>query len=404
MKPQFIVPFSPPYLHNDALAEIQEVLESGWITTGKKTKDLEAHIAAFVGVKKALCLNSATAGMEIMLKWFGVGEGDEVILPAYTYCATANVVLHCGATPIMADIETDDYCISAREIERLISAKTKVIMPVDIAGMPCDYSAIRAILADKRGLFSPKNDIQKALGRCLLLTDAAHSLGAMYEGKSAALATDIAVYSLHAVKNLTTAEGGAIAFNLPDSFDIAALYKEMNTFSLHGQSKDAFAKQDTTAWEYDVEVAGYKCNLPDILAAVGLAGIKDYEKVLAKRKEICAAYTAAFSQNPRLECPIFEKGEKISAYHLYMLRVKGISRRERDALMERIFEIGVSVNVHYKPLPLLSLYRNLGYEMADYPVAADCFEREITLPLFYGMTDEQVEIVIEAVNRVLATI
>ena len=399
--PKYIVPFSPPYLHPDALAEVKEVLESGWITTGQKTKALEVHIANFVGIKKVLCLNSATAGMEMMLRWFGVGEGDEVIVPAYTYCATANVVLHCGATPVMADIQADDFCISPQEIERLISPRTKVIMPVDIGGMSCDYAEILAVLEAKKSLFSPNNVQQKQLGRCLILTDAAHSLGAMYQGKPAAQATDIAVFSLHAVKNLTTAEGGAIAFNLPQSFDIEALYQEMNTFSLHGQSKDAFSKQHTTAWEYDVAVAGFKCNLPDILAAVGLAGIKDYAQVLERRKAICAAYTAAFSQNPRLACPIFEKGEKISAYHLYPLRIKGISRQERDAYIQRIFEMGVSVNVHYKPLPLLSLYKNLGYKMEDYPISAESFEREITLPLFYGMTDEQVEIVIEAIQFIL---
>lgn len=398
-KPKYIVPFSPPYLHPDAWTEVKEVLESGWITTGKKTKTLEAHIADFVGLKKVLCLNSATAGMEMMLRWFGVGEGDEVIVPAYTYCATANVVLHCGATPIMADIDEADFCISPAAIAKLISPRTKVIMPVDIGGMPCDYDAIRAVLEENQHLFSANNEIQSKLGRCLILTDAAHSLGATYKDKPAGQATDIAVYSLHAVKNLTTAEGGAIAFNLPEQFDAENLYKELNIFSLHGQSKDAFSKFNSTDWEYDVAVAGFKCNLPDVLAAIGLAGIKDYEEVLKARKAICEAYTHAFSQIPHLICPCFERGEKVSAYHLYMLRIKGISRKERDIFIERLFEMGISVNVHYKPLPLLSLYKGLGYKIGEYPIAEDCFEREITLPLFYGMTDEQVEMVIEAVKQ-----
>ncbi len=390
------VPFSPPYLHPEVLDAVREVLESGWITTGKKTKELEEKLREYTGTQKVLCLNSATAGMELMLRWWGVGPGDEVIVPAYTYCATANVVIHCGATPIMADIKPDDFTISPEEIEKKITAKTKAIITVDIGGIPCDYREIMNLLNAKRSLFQPQNQNQKTLGRILLMADAAHSLGALYLQKPAVHSTDISVYSFHAVKNLTTAEGGAIALNLPNPFSNEEIYRYLYTFSLHGQSKDALAKLQLNAWEYDVMDAGYKCNMPDLLAAIGLIGIKEYDKVLAARKKVFDFYSSFLSKYEEFELPVYETPEKTSSYHLYLLRIKGIQRAERDQIIERISKKSVAVNVHYKPLALLSFYQNLGYSMGDYPVSADSFEREITLPVFYGITEEQMQWVVDS--------
>ncbi|MBX7242503.1 MAG: DegT/DnrJ/EryC1/StrS family aminotransferase [Bacteroidia bacterium] len=390
------VPFSPPYLHPEVLDAVREVLESGWITTGKKTKELEEKLREYTCAKKVLCLNSATAGMELMLRWWGVGPGDEVIIPAYTYCATANVVMHCGAKPVMADIRPGDFTISPEEIEKKITPRTKAIITVDLGGMPCDYREIMEILKAKKHLFQPRNENQENLGRILLMADAAHSLGAVYLGKPAVFYTDVSVYSFHAVKNLTTAEGGAIALNLPDNFSHEEIYRFLYAFSLHGQSKDALAKLQLNAWEYDVTEAGFKCNMPDLLAAIGLIGIKDYEKVLAERKKVFDFYTAFLSQYKEMELPVYENNEKISSYHLYLLRIKGIRRAERDRIIENISLRGIAVNVHYKPLPLLSFYQNEGYSMADYPVSADCFEREITLPVFYGITGEQMKKVVDS--------
>ncbi|MFK8102884.1 MAG: DegT/DnrJ/EryC1/StrS family aminotransferase [Saprospiraceae bacterium] len=394
------IPFSPPHIDQAVIDEVIKTLQSGWITTGPRTKQLEKEVAKISHADKVMCVNSATAGMELMLRWLGVQPGDEVIVPAYTYCATANVVMHCGAKPIMVDIKADDFTINLEKIANAITEKTKAIMPVDLGGMPCDYQAIRALVNDPkvRAKFKPNTPNQEKLARIAIITDAAHSIGSQYQQRPAASYADASVFSFHAVKNLTTAEGGAISLHLPDVFDPEVVYKELYIQSLHGQTKDALAKFGKNAWEYDVTSPGYKYNMPDVLAAIGLVQIKRYEsETLPQRRSIFDAYTKALSAYDWAELPIYETEEKVSSYHLYLLRIKGISLAQRNAIIEAIFATGVSVNVHYKPLPLLSVYKNLGYEMSDYPVAQDCFHREISLPVFYDLNPAQVDRVIQSV-------
>ncbi len=394
-----VIPFSPPRIDEKIIAEVTEALRSGWITTGQRTKKLEQKVAEYVNVPKVVCLNSASAGLELVLRWFGVSEGDEVIVPAYTYCATANVVVHCGATPVMVDVNTD-FNINVENIRKAITPKTKVIIPVDIAGFPCDYDEINALVQDIniQKMFQPRTDEQKMLGRILVLSDAAHSVGAEYKGKRTGSLCDITVFSFHAVKNLTTAEGGAICLNLPEPFNHDEIYKTLCTKSLHGQNKDALAKTQLGNWRYDVTEAGYKCNMTDILAAIGLVEIERYnEDMLVKRKAIFDAYSEAFSKYDCFEIPVYETPDKTSSYHVYPLRIKGITEEKRDQLMQKIFEQEVTVNVHFIPLPMLTVYKNKGYKIADYPVTYDNYSREISLPVYYDLTDEQLAKVIESV-------
>ena len=402
-----MLPFSPPYIDDDAIAEVVAVLRSGWITSGPKMKALEAAVATYTGVPSVLCLNSATAGMELMLRWFGIGEGDEVIVPAYTYCATANVVLHCGATPVMVDM-LPDFTISPEAVRAAITPRTKAIMPVDIGGYPCHYDALRAIAEATRNTFTPANDVQAKLGRVLILADAAHSLGATYKGRAAALYADAATYSFHAVKNLTTAEGGAIALNLPthpDGFDHASVHKALYRTALHGQTKDAMAKtQGTNSWEYDVTEAGYKYNMPDILAAIGLSGLRSYPEALARRRIIFDRYSECFRAHAWAELPEYEDATRTSSYHLFLLSIRGCTLEQRNEIIRLIFEAGVSVNVHYKPLPVLSVYHERGYRIEDYPVSHDRWQREISLPVYYTLTDAQIEQVVAAVVQSTETV
>jgi dTDP-4-amino-4,6-dideoxygalactose transaminase len=338
-----------------------------------------------------------------MLRWFGVQEGDEVIVPAYTYCATANVVVHCGAKPIMADVNADDFNINIQNIEKAITEKTKVIIPVDFSGFPCDYDELEQLVKNEniKQKFTPRTPVQEKLGRILILSDAAHSVGAVYKGKRAGALTDISVFSFHAVKNLTTAEGGAICLNLPAPFNHEELYKQLRIKSLHGQTKDAFSKTQIGNWRYDVCEAGYKCNMTDILAAIGLVELERYENdMLVKRKHIFDAYTAAFSNDERFQVPVYETDTKISSYHVYPLRIKNITENERDAVIQQISMHNISVNVHFIPLPLLSFYKNCGYNIQDYPVAYDNYSREISLPVYYDLTDEQVERIVKVIKSV----
>lgn len=392
------VPFSPPHISQEAINEVVDTLKSGWITTGPKTKLFEKRLTAYCNNKSTLCVNSATFGLEHVLRWFGVGKGDEVIVPAYTYCATANVVVHTGATPVLADINEADFNIDPKEIERLITPKTKVIIPVDIAGLPADYNAIRKIAVDKSGLFSPANEVQKQLGRILILSDAAHSFGASYFGQKSGTLADISVFSFHAVKNLTTAEGGAIALNLPAPFDNEAIYQKLNTLSLHGQNKDALAKTGTSNWQYNVIDAGYKGNMTDIQAALGLIALKYYDnETLQRRKEICNKYSNAFSKYGIFNLPVLKDEHRETSYHAYLLRIKSINEKQRNKIMENIFAKDVAVNVHFQPLPLLSAYQQRGYQMTDFPVAYNNYSCEISLPVFQDLTCEQVNYVIETV-------
>ncbi|MEO5571664.1 MAG: DegT/DnrJ/EryC1/StrS family aminotransferase, partial [Bacteroidia bacterium] len=339
--------------------------------------------------------------------WFGVGEGDEVIVPAYTYSATANVVIHCGAKPVMVDVGKD-FNIDVKEIEKAITSKTKVIMPVDFAGMPCNYDAINELVrrTDVRKKFEPKNEIQQKLGRIMILADAAHSVGAIYKGKKTGSVTDVSCFSFHAVKNLTTAEGGCIALNFEKPFDNDELYKFLCIFILHGQNKDALSKMQKGNWKYDIIEAGYKCNMTDILAAIGLVEIERYDNdTLVKRKYVCDKYAEALSKKSWAEVPdgsrqsVVDSQQQniISSYHLFPLRIKGINEEQRDRIIAEIFNRDVSVNVHFMPLPMFSFYKNAGYKISDYPVAYDNYSREISLPVFYDLTDEQLRIVINAV-------
>ena len=394
-----VIPFSPPRIDEKIIAEVTEALRSGWITTGPRTKKLEQKVAEYVQVPKVVCLNSASAGLELALRWFGVSEGDEVIVPAYTYCATANVVVHCGATPVMVDVNPD-FNINVENIRKAITPKTKVIMPVDIAGFPCDYDEINALVQDTniQKMFQARTDEQKMLGRILVLSDAAHSVGAEYKGKRTGSLCDITVFSFHAVKNLTTAEGGAICLNLPEPFNHEEIYKTLCIKSLHGQSKDALAKTQLGNWRYDVTEAGFKCNMTDILAAIGLVELERYnDDMLVKRKAIFDAYSEAFAEYDCFEVPVYETPEKTSSYHVYPLRIKGITEEQRDQLMQKIFEQEVTVNVHFIPLPMLSVYKNKGYKIENYPVTYDNYSREISLPVYYDLTDEQLAKVIESV-------
>ena len=394
-----MIPFSPPRIDEATVAEVTAALTSGWITTGPRVKKLEDNLAAYCGLRNVLCVSSNSAGLELMLRWYGVGAGDEVIVPAYTYCATANVVVHCGAKPVLVDVD-DNFCIDIESVRRAITPRTKVIMPVDLGGLPCNYDELNALVRDPQVMaqFTPRTNEQRQLGRILVLADAAHSIGATYKSRHAGALTDLSVFSFHAVKNLTTAEGGAICLNLPAPFDNEQLYKRLRVMSLHGQSKDALAKTQIGGWRYDVTEAGYKCNMTDVLAAIGLVELQRYDtENLPKRKWIFDTYSAAFAKYPQFKVPVYETSEKTSSYHLYLLRINNITEEERDQIIQRITEQEVAVNVHYLPLPMLSFYKNEGYHIADYPVAYRNYACEITLPVYYDLTPEQVETVINAV-------
>ncbi|MGQ0829485.1 MAG: DegT/DnrJ/EryC1/StrS family aminotransferase [Bacteroidota bacterium] len=393
-----MIPFSPPHIDQKIIDEVTKVLQSGWITTGPKTKLFEKELTKYCGNKATLALNSATAGLEIMLRWFGVKEGDEVILPAYTYTATANVIIHCGATPVFVDVNATDFNISVANIEKAITSKTKVIMPVDFAGYACDYDEINTLVIKHKKKFNPRTEEQKKLGRVLILSDSAHSVGAWYKGKRTGSLTDVSVFSFHAVKNLTTAEGGAVALNLPPPFDNEELYKSLCITMLHGQNKDALAKTQKGNWRYDIVEAGYKCNLTDIMAAIGLVELERYDNdTLKVRERIFKQYDEIFSKQSWAQVPEYHTKDKTSCYHLYPLRIKGITEAQRDAIIQEIFNCDVSVNVHFIPVPMMSFYKSLGYDIKNYPVAFDNYSREISLPVFYDLKDDLVKIVINAV-------
>jgi len=395
-----MIPFSPPRIDQKIIDAVNEALISGWITTGPKTKLFEKALSAYCGNPSTLCLNSATAGLELILRWFGVGPEDEVILPAYTYAATANVIMHCGAKPVFADVNLRDFNINVSCIEKLINERTKVIMPVDFGGLPCDYNALNALVKKNTVLekFAPNHDNQAKLNRILILSDAAHSIGASYFGKKTGSLTDVSVFSFHAVKNLTTAEGGAIALNLPEPFDNQAIYNELCIKSLHGQNKDALAKMQKGNWKYDIVEAGYKCNMTDMAAAIGLVELERYDSdTLVKRKQIMSYYQEKLAEKSWAELPIIASDEKISSFHLYPLRIKNITEEVRDMIIQEIFANDVAVNVHFIPVPMMSFYKNLGYSIANYPMTYFNFSREISLPVYYDLRMEDAELVINAV-------
>lgn len=394
-----IIPFSPPRMDEKIIHEVSETLRSGWITTGPRTKLFEKRLQEYCNVPAVLCQNSATAGLELMLRWFGVGAGDEVILPAYTYAATANVIVHCGATPVFVDVN-DDFNISLEAIKKAVTINTKVIMPVDLAGFPCDYNEINDFVKSEeiRILFQAANENQQKLGRIMVLSDAAHSVGASYYGKKTGSLTDVTVFSFHAVKNLTTAEGGAICLNLPFPFDNELEYKKLCVKSLHGQSKDALAKMQLGNWKYDIVEAGYKSNMTDIQAAIGLVELERYENdMLERRKAIFDLYAEILGKHSFAWIPTYETEFKTSSYHVFTLRIKNISELERDQIMQGIFDKKVTVNVHFIPVPMMSFYKSLGYNIDNYPNTYRNFSCEISLPVYYDLTNEQVQRVAQAV-------
>jgi len=397
-----MIPFSPPRIDDEIIKEVTAALKSGWITTGPRTKLLENQLADYTSAHKVLCLNSATAGLELMLRWFGVSAGDEVILPAYTYAATANVIIHCGATPVFVDSDDDNFNISLDAIEKAITPRTKVIMPVDIGGFPCDYQELTQLINKRsiKDIFCPCNDIQRQLNRILVISDAAHSLGAYYNELRTGhpKIADITVFSFHAVKNLTTAEGGAICLNLPQPFNNTELYNYLCIKSLHGQNKDALQKSKIGNWRYDIIEAGYKYNMTDLQAAIGLVELGRYDNdMLAKRKHIFNLYTDALKNKSWAILPTILSSNKCTSYHVYMLRIKGINETIRDAIIQDIFSKEVSVNVHFIPLPMMTYYKNLGYNIEDYPHAYKHYSSEISLPVYYDLNDVQIATVLNAV-------
>lgn len=388
------ISFSPPDMSELEVEEVREAILSGWITTGPKTKAFEHRIAAYCGVNKAVCLNSQTACAEMALRILGIGEGDEVIVPAYTYTASASVVCHVGATLKLVDIQKNSLEMDYEKLEAAITEKTKVIIPVDLGGVPCDYDRIFEIVEKKKYLFQPKNNIQRAMGRISVNTDAAHAFGAKWHGKMVGSIADFSSFSFHAVKNLTTAEGGALTWKSISGIDDGEIYHQLQLLTLHGQSKDALAKTQLGAWEYDIIGLWYKCNMTDIMAGIGLAQLSRYDGMLKRRKEIIEKYDAAFKPLGVEVLPHYTD-EYQSSGHLYITRIPDITLEQRQEIIVKMAEKGIACNVHYKPLPMMTAYRNLGFDIKDYPIAYDKFESEITLPLHTGLTDEDVEYVIE---------
>ena len=394
------IPFSPPDISEAEIQEVANALRSGWITTGPKTKELERQVAAFCGVNRAVCLNSQTACAEMALRVLGVGPGDEVIVPAYTYTASASVVCHVGAKLVLVDCQKDSFEMDYDQMRRKINERTKAVIPVDLGGVPCDYDRIFEIVEEKRSLFRPKGAIQTALGRVAVMADTAHAFGAARKGRPAGSLADFSSFSFHAVKNFTTAEGGALTWNPIAGVPDEEIYHQLQLLSLHGQSKDALAKTQLGAWEYDIVGPWYKCNMTDVAAAMGLAQMKRYPGMLERRKQIIARYDAAF-------CPLGVEvlphytGEHQSSGHLYITRVPGITLEQRNDIIVKMAQRGIACNVHYKPLPMHTAYKALGFAIGDFPNAYARFANEITLPLHTCLTDEQVAYVIDNYTEIL---
>lgn len=392
--------FSPPDITELEINEVVEALKSGWITTGPRTKELERRIATYLGTPKAVCLNSATAALEMILRVLGIGPGDEVITSAYSYTASASPVVHVGAKLVLIDTAPDSYEMDYDKVAAAITDKTKAIIPVDIGGVPCDYDRLFTIVNDAKSLFVPSNDIQRALGRIPIVADCAHSFGATYKGMHTGNVADFSSFSFHAVKNFTTAEGGCATWNHIEGIDDEALYKEFQLLSLHGQDKDALAKTKMGAWEYDIKGTYYKCNMTDIMAAIGLAQFERYPKLLARRKEIIEAYDTAFKDLPVTLLNHYTD-EHESSGHLYLVRLDGRDAEYRNKVIEAMAEAGIATNVHYKPIPMHTAYKNLGFTIDDYSNAYDQFKNEITLPLHTLLTDEEVQYIIEQFKRII---
>ena len=396
------ITFSPPDITDREIAEVVDTLKSGWITTGPKTKKFEEEIAKYCGIKKSVRLNSATAAMELALRLFDIGEGDEVITSAYTYTASASVIYHCGAKIILADTKNGEFNIDPKEVEKLITPKTKAIIPVDIGGFPADYSEILEIVEKKKDIFNPKKGTyQEKLGRILVLADSAHSFGSNYKGRKTGSVADITSFSFHAIKNLTTAEGGALTWNFSENFDNEQIYKELMLLALHGQNKDALAKLKAGAWKYDIVMPGYKCNMTDIMASIGLVQLERYDnEILQKKKELVSYYEKYLKDlTNKIELPIFKNDDKESCRHLYMIRLKNQDEEKRNEVITKLGENDIATNVHFQPLPLLTAYKNLGFKIEDYPNAYNQYKNEISLPLHDFLSEDDVKYICEYIKK-----
>ena len=388
------IEFSPPDITQLEIDEVVDTLKSGWITTGPKTKRLEQELSVFTNTDKTVCLNSATAAMELTLRVLGVGAGDEVITCAYTYSASASVIDHVGAKIILVDTNKEDKFMDLEALENAITEKTKVIIPVDLAGMPCKYDEIFEIVERKKALFKPNNKLQEKIGRVVVMADAAHSLGAEYKGKPSGSIADFTCFSFHAVKNFTVAEGGSVTWNRALGLDDDEIYKEFQLLSLHGQSKDALSKTQLGSWEYDIVAPNFKCNLTDIASGIGLAQLKRYPDLLKRRFEIVERYNKGF-EGTRVKPFVHFEEDKKSCCHLYIVNIEGASEEERNEIIVKMAEKGIATNVHYKPLPMNTAYKNLGFDIKNYPNAYNNYKSQITLPLHTLLTDEQVDYIIE---------
>jgi dTDP-4-amino-4,6-dideoxygalactose transaminase len=395
------ISFSPPYIDEDVMSEVMGVLASGWITTGPKVKELESMSAAFTGCEKTICVNSWTSGAALVLRWLGIGVGDEVIIPAYTYAATALCILNAGAKPVMVDIE-DDFTIDPEKIRAAITPATKAVIGVDFAGLPCNYDAITAIVksTEVKSRFVPSNDIQASFGHVVVIADAAHSFGAVYKGLPAAQAADITIISLHAVKNVTTAEGGIICLNLPAPFSNEEVYGWMKLNSMNGQTKDAFTKKSNGAWQYDIVSQGMKINMPDICAAIGVAQLRKYKStLLPDRKTVFDHYVDGLKDKDWAVIPVAVDKDRISSFHLFPLRIKGFTEAQRDQLIIKMNNAGIATNVHFIPLPMLTLFKETGYRIEDYPNTYALYANEISLPIYSQLSAEQVDYIVENLEK-----
>lgn len=397
---KYNIPFSPPDISDGEINEVIDTLKSGWITTGPKTKELERRLSEFTNTPKTVCLNSATAALELTLRVLGIGEGDEVIVPAMTYTASCSVIYHVGAKAVIVDIAKDSHEMDYDALADAITENTKAVIPVDLAGIPCDYDKIFEVVESKKHLFKANSEYQEKLGRVAVVADGAHALGSTYKGKKIGSVADFTTFSFHAVKNFTTAEGGSVTWKQNENFDNEELYREYQIYSLHGQTKDALAKTKAGSWEYDIVIPGYKCNLTDIAASIGLVQLDRYPKLLERREDIIDQYNKGF-EGTRIE-PLSHSSEDYkSCGHLYITHVEGATFEQRGEIIVKMAERGISCNVHYKPLPLLTAYKNLGFDIENYPNAYNYYVKEITLPLHTRLSDEDVAVIIENFKEIV---
>ena len=397
---KYNIPFSPPDISDGEINEVIDTLKSGWITTGPKTKELERRLSEFTNTPKTVCLNSATAALELTLRVLGIGEGDEVIVPAMTYTASCSVIYHVGAKAVIVDIAEDSHEMDYNALANAITENTKAVIPVDLAGIPCDYDKIFEVVESKKHLFKARGEYQEKLGRVAIVADGAHALGSAYKGEKIGSVADFTTFSFHAVKNFTTAEGGSVTWKQNENFDNEELYREYQIYSLHGQTKDALAKTKAGSWEYDIVIPGYKCNLTDIAASIGLVQLDRYPKLLERREDIISQYNKGF-EGTRITALSHSSEDYKSCGHLYITRVEGATFEQRGEIITKMAERGISCNVHYKPLPLLTAYKNLGFNIENYPNAYNYYVKEITLPLHTRLSDEDVAVIIENFKEIV---